>query len=331
MKAGFVKSPFQFEVREVPLRDIKENEVLVKVKACSVCGHDLIIASNKAKEFTQFGHEISGIVEETGRLVKNVSVGDKVVLESGTFNRFSDASRNGRVDLDNRGPNFWGREGETMGFAEKIIVPMECCVKFDGISFAAASIVEPLGVALDLVKAADIKLGNTVLAMGLGPIGLMAAKMAKASGALKVYATELPDCTARIEMAKKWGIDEVFDPDNIPVKVDRVLITAPPAVIPSAIDSANIGATVAFLGIAYGEAGIVPLDTTKIHFNKIKIIPSHASPALYFPECLELIRAGIVNTEELITHTFPLEKLSEGIHQYRKDKQTAIKAVMLND
>lgn len=331
MKAGFVKAPFQFEVKEIPLRQIEENEVLVKIMACSVCGHDLIMASYGAKEFVQFGHEISGVVEQTGRLVKNVVVGDKVVLESGTFDRFADASRNGRVDLDNKGPNFWEREGQTMGFAEKIIVPMEVCVAFDGISFEAASIVEPMGVALDLVKVADIKLGNTVLVMGLGPIGLMAAKMAKASGAIKVYATELPDCKARIELAKKWGVDEVFAPDNITVKVDKVLVTAPPVVIPSAIEATNIGGTVAFLGIAYGDAGIIPLDTTKIHFDKIKIIPSHASPALYFPECLALIKAGVVYTAELITHTFKIDELSDGINNFRNDRQNGVKAVMIND
>lgn len=331
MKAGFVKAPFMFEVREVDLRDIKENEVLVDIKACGVCGHDLIMASYGAKEFVQFGHEISGVVEQVGRLVKNVTVGDQVVFESGTFDRFSDAARNGRVDLDNKGPNFWEREGETMGFAEKIIVPMEVCVKFDGLSFEAASIVEPMGVALDLVKSADIKLGNTVLVMGLGPIGLMAAKLARASGAINVYATELPECKARIELAKKWGIDEIFVPDDIPVQVDRVLVTAPPAVIPSAIEATKLGGTVAFLGIAYGDAGIIPLDTTKIHFNKIKIIPSHASPALYFPECLELMKAGVINTQELITHTFTINQLDDGINQFKNDKENAIKAVMVND
>jgi L-iditol 2-dehydrogenase len=330
MKAGYVKAPFEFKVQNVLLREIKEEEVLVAVKACSVCGHDMIMASYAAKEFVQFGHEVSGIVEQVGSLVKNVAVGDKVVLESGTFDRFSDASRNGRVDLDNKGPNFWERPGETMGFAEKIIVPMETCVKFDGISFEAASIVEPMGVALDLVKVADIKLGNTVMVMGLGPIGLMAAKMARASGAINVYGVELSDCEARINLAKKWGVDEVFSPGNIPVKVDRVLVTAPPVAIPSAIEAANIGATVAFLGIAYGEAGKILIDTTKIHFDKIKIIPSHASPALYYPECLKLIKAGVVNTQELITHTFTIDQLAEGIIKFRDDKKNAIKAVMTN-
>jgi threonine dehydrogenase-like Zn-dependent dehydrogenase len=331
MKAGFVKAPFQFKVESVELREIGATEVLVDVKACSLCGHDLIMASYGAKDFVQFGHEISGVVEQVGGMVKNVKVGDKVVLESGTFDRFSDNSRNGRVDLDNKGPNFWEREGETMGFAEKIIVPMEVCVKFSDISYKGACNIEPMGVALDLVKVSDIRLGDTVLVMGLGPIGLMAARLAKLSGALRVYATEMPDCTAKIELAKKWGVSEVFSPDNIPVKVDKVLVTAPPVVINDGINACNIGGTVAFLGIAYGDAGVIPLDTTKIHFDKIKVIPSHASPALYFPECIKLVEAGFINLENLVTHTFKLDDLQAGIDKFRADKNTSIKAVMIND
>jgi threonine dehydrogenase-like Zn-dependent dehydrogenase len=330
MKAAFVKAPFQFKVESVELREIGATEVLVDVKACSLCGHDLIMASYGAKDFVQFGHEISGVVAKVGEMVQNVKVGDTVVLESGTFDRFSDNSRNGRVDLDNKGPNFWEREGETMGFAEKIIVPMEVCVKFSDISFEAACNVEPMGVALDLVKVGDIRLGDTVLVMGLGPIGLMAARMAKASGAIKVYATELPTSKAKIELAKKWGVDEIFAPDHIPVKVKKVLVTAPPCVIPKAFECCEVGGVVSYLGIAYGDAGIIQLDTTPMHFNKQHLRVSHASPALYFPECIELVKAGIVNLEELITHTFEIDDIQNGICKFKEDRETGIKAVMIN-
>src|SRR5450759_2214429 len=102
MKAAYLKAPFQFEIKEIALREIKQDEVLVKVKACSVCGHDMIMAAYGATEMQPFGHEISGVVEKVGSYVKNVELGDKVVLESGTFDRFSANSRNGRVDLDNK-------------------------------------------------------------------------------------------------------------------------------------------------------------------------------------------------------------------------------------
>jgi len=330
MKAGYMKSPYEFAVRDIELRNIREDEVLISVKACSVCGYDMILAQAGTDEWSCFGHEIAGVVEKAGRLVKNVAVGDKVVLESGSFDRFSDYARNGRADLDATGPNFWQTDG-AMGFAEKMIAPMEACVRFDAISFEAACLVEPLGVAYDLVQTADIKLGNVVLVMGLGPIGLMAARLAKLSGASKVYATELPACEARIALSREWGVDAVFPPDDIPVTADRVLVTAPPKVIPSALAHCNRDGIVAFIGIADGAESVVSFDANAFHFSKLQLRGSHASPAMYFPECLRLVREGFVDTAALVTHRFTIDGLSEGILAFRDDRKHAIKAVMLHD
>jgi threonine dehydrogenase-like Zn-dependent dehydrogenase len=338
MKAAYVKAPFQFAIKEVSLRPLTQTEVLVDVKACGVCGHDLIIANEK-KEFTPFGHEAAGIVIETGSLVKNVKAGDKVVFESGTFDRFSDNSRNGRVDLDNKGPNFWEREGETMGFAEKIIVPCECCVKYDGISFESASLTEPLGVAMDIFKTSDIQLGHDVLVIGLGPIGLMAARLAIKAGARNVYGSELSACENRIKVARKWGLRDVICSDmqdqekyNFPKGgVDRVLVTAPPALIPAATRLCNVGGIVSFIGIDYGEGAMFTLDSNLVHFNKLQIRASHASPALYFPLCLDLIKTGAIPVEDLITHRFPLEDIQNAITGFRSDRKEGIKAIMLRE
>ncbi|MCU0771124.1 MAG: alcohol dehydrogenase catalytic domain-containing protein [Verrucomicrobia bacterium] len=337
MKAAYVKAPFHFEVRDVSLRDIKPDEVLVKVMACGVCGHDMILAGGAADKIQPFGHEIAGVIERVGALVRHVAPGDKVVLESGTFDRFSAHSRNGRVDLDNKGPNFWLKDNDTMGFAERIIVPMETCVKFDGISFAAASLVEPLGVAVDLVKTADIRLNNDVLVIGLGPIGLMALRLARALGARKVYGAELSVAQARCALARRWGADAIIHPDREKLTeyafarggVDRVLVTAPPKTIPDAIKVSNVGGIIAFLGIDYGPEGQVTFDSNIFHVNKLQLRSSFASPALFFPECLDLIQAGIVNTAELVTSTFALDGLAEGIRHFRDDRANAIKAVMV--
>ncbi len=339
MKAAYIKAPFEFEVRQVPLRDIKPDEVLVRVKACSVCGHDLIMASYGAAEWQPFGHEIAGIVEQAGPLVGNVKVGDRVVLESGTFDRFSANSRNGRVDLDNKGPNFWLKDQDTMGFAEYIIVPREVCVPFTDLSFEEACVIEPMGVALDLVRTADVRLNNDVLVIGLGPIGLMAARLAKAMGARRVYGSQRSGATARMELAKKWGVDGIVMPDVQALEdfkfekggVDRVLVTAPPNTIPQAIKVSKVGGIIGFVGIDYGPEGAVTFDSNVFHVNKLQLRSSFASPALYFPECIDLIKAGIVHTNELITHRFPLDDLPQGIRRFRDDRTTSIKAVMVND
>lgn len=336
MKAAYIKAPFEIIVKEAPQRELLENEVRLDIHACGVCGHDLILARYAATELQQFGHEVVGTITEVGRLVENVKVGDRVVLESGTYDRFSDVARNGRVDLDNKGPNFWVKGDDNMGFAETMIAPCECCVKVpEGLTDEQVVLIEPMGVALDLVKTADIKLTQDVLVMGLGPIGLMAARMAQLAGARQVYATELPASKAKIALAEKWGI-KVIDPaevESYPFPaggVDHVLVTAHPSVIPGAFNILNRGGIVSFLAIAYGEDRFVKLDTCFIHEMKFQLRASNASPALYFPECLRLIEAGAVDTAALVSHRCTLDGLQEAVVNFVQDRENGLKCVMFN-
>lgn len=341
MKAAYLKAPYMFEVRDVELREIKDTEVIVDVKACGFCGHDNILASYQAKDWEPFGHEFSGIVEKVGKLVTNVKVGDKVCIETATFDPLLDCSRNGRPDFDNTpcGDSFMELDKgfrTAMGFAEKAIVPASLCVKFDGMTFEEAAIMEPMGVAYDLFMTSDIKLNNDVLVLGCGPIGLMALQMAKAGGARKIYAAEFSTATARCEMAKKFGADEIIYTDKVKLEdykfekggVDRVLVTAPPKTIGSACNVCNTGGIVAFLGISYNEP-TVTFDSNVVHLNKLQIRGSNAIPALYFPLCIDLVKAGIVDVKSLVSHTFALEDLPEAMKKYYEDKATALKAVMV--
>ena len=130
MKAAYLKAKNQFEIREVEVREPEAGEVLVGVKACGFCGHDKILASYAGEEWQPFGHEFAGVVEKVGHGVKNVKVGDRVVVETSIFDPISDYARNGRPDLDTEGPNYMTMEHTGMGFAEKTIVPAILCVPF---------------------------------------------------------------------------------------------------------------------------------------------------------------------------------------------------------
>jgi L-iditol 2-dehydrogenase len=337
MKAAYLKAPFEFEIRELALREPSDDEILVKVRACGICGTDLQSAASDARQWQPFGHEIAGTVEKAGRHVTNVSPGDRVVLESGTFDRFSSHSRNGRVDLDNTGPNYWMKG--PMGFAEYLIAPKETAVVFAGLSFAEASLVEPLGVALDLVYTADLRLNDDVLVIGLGPIGLMALRLAKAMGARKIYGAQRSHSTRRIELARAFGADEIIYTDRQDIRefayprggVDRVMITAPPALIPPALELTNVGGVVAFLGIEHGPGGKITFDANDFHFKKLQLRASFASPALYFPRCIELLQSGLIEARALITQTFPLERIAEAMKSLWEDKARSVKSVMVAD
>ncbi|HEX3026772.1 MAG TPA: alcohol dehydrogenase catalytic domain-containing protein [Clostridia bacterium] len=337
MKAAFVKSPFQFEIREVRLREITDDEVLVKVKACGICGSDTHTAETLADDWRPFGHEIAGIVEKTGKNIRNVKPGQSVVLESGSFCRECTLCRNGRVDLCNDAPNIFSYQ--TMGFAEYIIAPKECVVPFDGLSFAEASLTEPLGVALDLFYSTDIQLNDDVLVIGLGPIGLMALRLAKLCGARNVYGAARSYSEARIELAKKFGASDVILTDKQDIKdfefprggVEKIMITASPATIPDSFEAALNGGIISFLGEDFGEGADISFNANYFHWKKLQLRSSYAAPALYFPRCIELIKSGAVDAKALISHTFGLKEIAGAMETVKNDKKHVLKSVMLQD
>ncbi len=338
MKSTYLKAPFQFEQRDIPIPEIGGGDVLIRVKACGFCGHELILAKYAAEDWVPFGHEFSGVVEKTGALVTNLSVGDKVVVETSTFNPLSNASRNGRVDLDADIINYIGTR-DTMGFAEYTSAPAALCVKFETMSFIEGSMIEPLGVAMDLFKTADVRLNDDVLILGLGPIGLMALQLARAAGARKIYAADVSSAKTRARLAKKFGADEVIFTDQTDIRayeferggVDKVLLTAPPALIEPATHTLNMGGILAFIGIAYGSSAMATFDSNLVHHRKIQIRASDAVPALYFPLCIDLVESGKIDLVSLVSQTFPLDSAVEGLKQFAAHPETAVKAIMIND
>ena len=343
MKAAYLKAPRQFEVRDVELRPISEEEVLVDVKACGFCGHDNILASYYAVEWEPFGHEFSGVVVQVGSRVRGLAVGDKVCIETNMFDPLSDCARNGRPDLDTAplGSSFMnldaGHRGG-MGFAEQVIVPGDLCVKFDGLSFEEACMIEPLGVAYDIVMTADIRLNNDVLVFGCGPIGLMAMKLARASGARRIYAAQHSASRARCELALDYGADEIIFTDRQRLEdfdfekggVDSVLMTAPPKYMGEALSVMNAGGILSFAGISYNEPAVT-FDSNKVHLDKLQIRGSNAIPALYFPMCIDMVKAGMVPLKPLISHRMRLETLPEDLARYYAERDRAVKAVMVRE
>lgn len=339
MKAVYLKAPNQFEVRDVELRGPGADEVIVKIKACGFCGHDKILAAYAGEEWQPFGHEFSGVVEEIGSHVSHLKVGDRVVIETSTFDPLDPVVLNGHPEWDTDGPSYMNMEHTAMGFSERTVVPAVLCVPFDDISDEEACFLEPMGVAADLILTADIKLGNDVLLMGAGAIGLMALQMAKASGARKIYVAEHKKNKQKAELALKMGADEIIFTDEEDLLkfpfprggVDRVLVTTPPKTINEATKVCNVGGIVAFLGISYGPAAIVSFDSNVVHLNKLQIRGSNAIPALYFPHCIDLLKAGIVDVKPLISHRFRVEDAPEGILAFLRESDIAVKAVMIAD
>ena len=334
MKAAYVKAPYQFQVRDIKLGTPGPREVLLTVKSCGVCGTDAIhTAGVQATDWQPFGHEIAGVVEEIGTGVTDVKPGDHIALESSSFCRTCSLCRNGRADLCARAPHFWGKPA--MGFAEKMIAPIECVVPFTGIDFDAACLAEPLGVAIDLVKVAEIELDDNVLVIGPGPIGLMALALARRRTSGKIFLAGNSHSTARMRLAKEFGADEIIHTDKTPlesfkpgVRITRILDTAPPRTLQAAIKVAAPAAVIAYIGIEYGEGATISFDANEFHFKKLQLRASFASPALYFPMALEFLKLGRIDANALISHRFPLDQIEQAVRTAAEDKAKAVKVVV---
>lgn len=333
MLAGFVKAPFQFRLEEVPIPEVRDDWALVKVEACGICGTDMHYANHLATEWQGFGHEVAGVVVAAGKGIRTVREGDRVVLESGSYCGTCEQCRNGRSDLCNRGNNFW--RNPTMGFAEYILAPKECLVPYAGLSPEAACLTEPLGVAVDLVRVADIALGDEALALGLGPIGLMALPLMRMRGAAHIYAVNRSG-GRRAQAARALGADTVISTRETPLHkiafrkggVDRALVSASVQAISEALPVMNYGGIIAFIGIEYGAGATISFDVNDFHFRKLQLRASHAAPALYFPIALDLLRDGHVDSQQIISHVMPLEQLPAAMQMVRDCRDDVLKVVI---
>lgn len=338
MRAVYVKSPFQFDIREIDMPEPGENQVLIEVKACAVCGTDMHTAATDADDFQSFGHEIAGVVVKNGPGSRCFREGDKVIVESGTFCHVCENCRNGRPDLCTDGISIID-DVEISGYSDYMIVPEQAMVAFEGLDYQEAALAEPLGVAMDLFYTTGIDVNDDVAVVGLGPIGLMAIALAKAAGARNIYAVQHSGRSkARIELAKKLGATDIILTSETDIfkypfprgGLNKIMVTAAPAVLPDVMKIAVYGGIIGFLGIDL-QNGDITFNANEFHFKKLQLRASYAVPALWFPRALELLKTKVVNPKDFITQTFPLEKIEEYFLKQRDDSSDVIKMVMVKD
>lgn len=335
MKAYFTKSPMKFELRDVEVGPLSPDEVLVRVKACGVCGWDVLVARTVAKEWTPIGHELAGEVVEKGSTVPGLAVGDRVVVENSTYCGVCEQCKRGNVvhcvNLDHhRSPG---------GFAELIKVRYTSVYPMRDLDFRAGALAEPLTVAIDMVEAAEIPLAGRVAVFGPGPIGLMIAKLALVKGAARVYLTGRAHSKRRWEVAERLGItDRVMIDRQDPVAyfeqaepqgLDRVLVTAPPATIPDALKIARFGGIITYNGIEFGDDARIAFDGNDFHFKRLQLRGVHSIPNLGWPQAVELLRSRTIDPELFISHVFTFDKVPEAV-RFAADARSETVKVMVD-
>jgi alcohol dehydrogenase/L-iditol 2-dehydrogenase len=207
---NYAREPFSVEMREVPVPEIGECDVLLQVGAVSVCGSDLHQWRGSHSWPVNYpcilGHEFCGTVAKAGSRVKTFKEGDRVVSETAAvIDEESPLSRRGLYNLDPARRGFgYGVNG---AMAEYVRVPERCLHRIPAtIGFEKAALTEPCCVSYNAVCVnGRVRPGDNVLVLGPGPIGLLCAMMAKLSGAGSVIMAGLPSDRARLAVARDLG------------------------------------------------------------------------------------------------------------------------------
>lgn len=340
-RSAYVKAPWQFQVRDNPVHAPAAEQLLVEVKACGVCGTDQHIADRFAPDWQPFGHEVAGVVKAVGDSVTRFKAGDRVALDSSAPCGVCDTCSapphgRGRPDLCPNPVSYMATS--TMGFGQLVLAPQQSAVPVpDSVPLDVAALVEPLGVCIDLVRVAQVQAGDHVLVIGPGPLGLGALFLAKRAGAEKIYLAGRSSSKARMAAGLALGADTLIEVDKKPLtdydfgrrKPDKVLVTAPPDSLPTAITVAALGAIIAYIGVAWSAAKDVQFDADYLHFNKLSLRPSHAWPGTHAAESIRWLATEPHLGKTLISHHFGLEEIEKTMLAARDDRAHVIKPMVM--
>ncbi|KYK29949.1 MAG: L-threonine 3-dehydrogenase [Theionarchaea archaeon DG-70-1] len=306
------------ELIEVPIPKLEPNDVLIKVKICSICGTDVHIynwnpwAQNRINPPLLHGHEFAGEVVEIGTNVEHISVGDYVSAE-GHF--FCGDCNNCRMEMRHICGNLKILGVDTDGiFAEYAKIPAQNVWKNDpDLPLEYASVQDPLGNAVHTVFASDVP-GRNVIILGCGPIGLFATAVCKKIGAAQIFCTE-KKYEYRADIAKKVGANKVFFGDEDVhtevmdatdgVGADVVLeFTGSPEAVNQGLELLRPGGTIVLLGLFSREFCTDLTNNVVFKYTSIKGITGRLIWDTWY-RMKGLFKAGL-NLDPVITHKFKI-------------------------
>jgi L-iditol 2-dehydrogenase len=320
MKALVLTAYKEFEVQDFPEPEVGPKDVLVRVKACGICGsdvHGMDGSTGRRRPPIVMGHEASGTVEKMGAEVQGVQLGDRVTFDSTIYNPDSFFSRRGLINLcdDRRVLGVSCEDYRQHGaFAELVSVPSHILYPLpEKMTFEQAAMVEPVSIAVHARHLTPIADGDTALVFGSGLIGLMTVQVLKQTPVRQIIAVDVDD--NKLAVAREMGAHHVVNAKtgDVPSAVKALTdgrgadvaleAVGVEATVRSAVMSVRKGGTVTLIG---NLAKDVSLPLQAVVTRQIRLQGSCASSGEY-PECLELIASGKVNVDRFISATGPLE------------------------
>ncbi|MFA5571217.1 MAG: zinc-dependent dehydrogenase [Sphaerochaetaceae bacterium] len=343
MKAAVLKKINDMEYMEVDTPTIGEQDLLVKMKAASICGTDMRIYRGRKTKGVRYpsiiGHEFSGEVVQVGNKVDTFSVGDKIcinnVLSCGRCYYCLNNMENVCENREAIGYEYDGAFAEYVRVPGKFISRGNIMKMPDSISWEAGALIEPLSCVINGQRKLNITPGDTVVVIGAGPIGLMHIMLAKVAGAKTVVVSE-PNELRRTQ-SLEFGADIVVDPAKESLSViikdithdlgaDVVIVAIGiPSLVDEALALGRKGAHVSlFAGFPAGSK--FEIDGNLIHYNELTVVGASALQRRDMITSLNLIESKTIDVEKLITHTYSLDSIIEAFE--KAESGEAIKVII---
>lgn len=337
MIQAVMTSPGKIEFRYVPIPEIGDDEVLIKIMRIGICGSDVHVYHG-VHPYTGYpvvqGHEVSGQIVKAGSNVRNLKPGDMVTVQPQVYCGRCYPCTHGRYNIC--------EELKVMGFqttgiaSEYFAVDSKKVLRLpDGISYDEGAMVEPLAVAVHALRRSDGVDGKKVLILGAGPIGNLVAQAARGMGAEKVMITDLSDF--RLGIAERCGIDfcvnpnkkdlkealiENFGPDRADLILECVGVNS---TIEQAISYARKGTDIIVVGV-FGQK--VNVDLGLVQDRELRLIGTLMYMEEDYIKAIEMIQQKKVNLKPLITNHFPFKDYLKAYEYIEKQRDHAMKVMI---
>ncbi len=325
MKAAVLEAVKKITVRnDVPEPSIGPRDVLVRAKACGICGTDVHIWEGDF--FPTFplipGHELAGEVVKVGAEVQELAPGDRVMVDPTV------TCEECHFCMINRQNHClaWNAVGVTRdgGFAELVRVPAKNCYRFEKVSFGEAAFCEPLACVVFGQDRARIDIGSEVLILGAGPIGQLHLQASRANGAASVTVVDVME--SKLELARRHGASDVVVADNaLPAKLKKIArygfdvvidATGVARVMQDSLKYVKSGGRYLVFGVC-GPQDKIEISPFEIYRRDLEIIGSFAIRRTY-DRAFKLMEHGVVDVKALVHEAMPVEELPRGLEMMKK-------------
>lgn len=321
MKAMLLTEYKNLEITEMPDPEIGDNDVLVEVRACGICGSDIHGydgSSGRRIPPLIMGHEAAGVIVQKGAHVSEFDLGDRVTFDSTVSCGECKYCRSGNINLCDRRKVLGVSCGEYRqhgAFAQYVAVPQNILYKIpEGLAFEHAAMIEAVSIAVHAANRAPVKLGDTAVVVGSGMIGLLVIQAIRLAGCSRVIAVDLDE--DRLRLAQELGADFTFNPKSVDIVESvksvtggkgadiAIEVVGATTTIQTAIEATRKGGSITLVG---NLAPKVEVPLQAIVTRELTLYGSCASNGEY-PACIDLLERGDIKVEPLITAKASLEE-----------------------